>query len=389
MDEISDARDRVRLVLSGEVSPSGLPPILKTSRSDSADPSSASFANQSMVIKGQASYLGIRSDCLNGMKAGSPPCDILRVPLCGFSASDSSRRSNAVILTLLFDSSNKFVNVDPQFHAITALVDDSLPLLLGQVACDALNFRVIADDPIPLTALALFLKTTPTVVDKFDLYGLAVHPCKMRRFPVQARAGLIKTLDRPYRSIEGLRATIEVAIGFFALLGVPDDGGRSLVPPMSSRSVWNLLISAHENYFAFDPAKISAATERCILGSVEAFFKQGFNPCRDGKNASAVPWTFLVPSSSVLMGGLDILISKIHDKAGRDISDEVSLDCIPGAANVLLGASSSTVVTTSDTTLAPFQTGKHDGAEVGVDNAVVAKKTRTDAVQSIFLANRS
>jgi hypothetical protein len=125
VDEISDARDRVRLVLSGEVSPSGLPPILKTSRSDSADPSSTSFANQSVVIKGQASYLGIRSDCLNGMKAGSPPCDLLRVPLCGFSASDPSRRSNAVILTLLFDSSNKFVNVDPQFHAITALVDDT------------------------------------------------------------------------------------------------------------------------------------------------------------------------------------------------------------------------------------------------------------------------
>jgi hypothetical protein len=79
-----------------------------------------------------------------------------------------------------------------------------------------------------------------------------------------------------------------------------------------------------------------------------------------------------------------MLISQIHDKAGRDISEEVSLDCIPGAANFLLGASSSNVATTSDTTLAPFQTGKRDGAEVGVDNAVEAKKTRTDAVQSNF-----
>ena len=86
------------------------------------------------------------------------------IGMMGLSCPGGIPRPVAVILTLLFDSSNKFVNVDPQFHAITALVDDNLPLLLGQVACDALNFRVIADDPIPLTALAHILKNKKTQV---------------------------------------------------------------------------------------------------------------------------------------------------------------------------------------------------------------------------------
>jgi hypothetical protein len=49
------------------------------------------------------------------------------------------RRSNAVSLTLLFDSSQKFLQVDPQFHAISRDLQRGLEKLLGRKVCNDLG----------------------------------------------------------------------------------------------------------------------------------------------------------------------------------------------------------------------------------------------------------
>ena len=169
--EFPDDRERIRVVLDNTTSPGGISPILRptVSDADGAGDAAKSFAVQAGMVKNQSSHIGIRSD-VNALRLASHHTkDIIRVALGGRTSSSPNRRSNAVSLTMLFDVSGKYSFIDSTFSWIASHVETGLPILLGEVVCDALGFSDI-EAPPPLTDLARLLTTASCAGSSYNFF---------------------------------------------------------------------------------------------------------------------------------------------------------------------------------------------------------------------------
>ena len=327
INEYPDATERLRVVLSNQISDAGLPALLRIARQevDNTKDTAVGFKQQAAVIMAGDSYLGIRSDALALMKVSSDPEHIIQLVLQGHTVQKPLRRSNAVSLTLLFDSSQKFLQVDPQFHAISRDLQRGLEKLLGHKVCKAMGY---GDLHLPLTTLANGI--IERKADNFNFAAFAMHLATQKKFPDPVRE-VPPPLARPYGCRQGLMETVDVAVVVFGVLGLVDDAGDSTVPPFSPRSVWNLCSRAHRDYFAYDPAMVAAATEAVIYGVIADYLKYDWGPCVDGKNAAAIPPTHLVTGNCDYIKGLNELCEKLEARCIKDNNHHTDLALIPGA----------------------------------------------------------
>ena len=136
------------------------------------------------------------------MKVSSDPEHIIQLVLQGHTVQKPLRLSNAVSLTLLFDSSQKFIQVDTQFHAISRDLQRGLEKLLGHKVCKAMGY---GDLHLPLTTLANGI--IERKAENFNFAAFAMHPATpdpVREVP--------PPLARPYGCRQGLYTSWELHI---------------------------------------------------------------------------------------------------------------------------------------------------------------------------------
>ena len=318
-----DDAQRVSLLMSGTLGSQSLmklPPDVDTSNP------AANFAAQAAAIKQQASFMDIKKDILALQAANATGQTIIKVMLKGKTAADPTRRTNAVTLAILFQA--KCSHLDNTLSFTHQLLEDGLPLLLGEEMNVALRYPTT--NRAPLNALATLLQSSADKfnVNAFDLSTLAILPCKKARFPKQAAMQTVES--KPFSSLAGLRENLEPLAIIMELLGPPDDAGSATAPPMSPRSLWNVLIDFIRDYHAHDPATVEAIVESTAKGILHRFFKYKWFPLIEGKAAHLQPAQYLVDLNCPVWTSFAKIRRSVMDKVDDETSKTVDVSTIPG-----------------------------------------------------------
>ena len=344
----------------------------------SAD-ASASFAKMAQSWRYSSSFDGIKRDVLLA-KGDSKysQADILRVLLTGATADDLDRVTCSAILTMLFDDlkSPKFDAIDRELHWLPQLRDSSLAQLFGNITNLSLRYPAKCVNLTKLSELVSKIGEIAVSPEKLDLYALAVVPCKRARFP----DGKIDSIAQPYGSKTGIFAVLETFCNFFEVLGIQDDAGKAVKPPMSPRSLLLHCSNFLEDYGEHDPMLTSQAVNAVILGSIRGWFLHQFDPARSGRDVKILPSKYLVWQSDANLEGLDTIRDKLSKSIQRQNEDKPDLAVIPYTLQMTLaGAGTGTSGKRKGGADGDEKTGSHDETERAKKLAATQEKSYQDS----------
>ena len=344
----------------------------------SAD-ASASFAKMAQTWRYSSSFDGIKRDVLLA-KGDSKysQADILRVLLTGATADDLDRVTCSAILTMLFDDlkSPKFDAIDRELHWLPQLRDSSLAQLFGNITNLSLRYPAKCVNLTKLSELVSKIGDIASSPEKLDLYALAVVPCKRARFP----DGKIDTIAQPYGSKVGISAVLETFCNFFEVLGIQDDAGKAVKPPMSPRSLLLHCSNFLEDYGEHDPMLTSQAVNAVILGSIRSWFLHQFDPARSGRDVKILPSKYLVWQSDANLEGLDTIRDKLSKSIQRQNEDKPDLSVIPYTLQMpLAGTGTGASGKRKAGADGDETTGTHDEAERSKKLAATQEKSLQDS----------
>jgi hypothetical protein len=171
-----------------------------------------------------------------------------------------------------------------------------------------------------------------------------VVAAKMDKYP----GAQIKVFDRPFMSVQGILASEDVVVAFFQLLGAKprvhkvkeEDKGKL---PLGVRDILEMLRDFLTEFVDFAPDEAPKVAEATMLGIARDWFRNGFDPARNGKSARAV-----VPTSFAQVGNAHVLAlqaarTRLTNKSQRSREENASVvSSIPYLVETCGSASSTT-----------------------------------------------